>query len=75
MLSLSELVPGRWYLIFVCEYCNTKYAESDWRKGKGELKPIIQSTCPACSRIVYHERANVKRHYEPQTKRKASKKK
>jgi len=73
VLSLSELEPGRWYLIFTCEYCGARYAESDWRKGKGELKPIIQSTCSSCSRIVYHERAKVERHFEKR-QRKAAKK-
>ena len=66
MTSMTDLVPGHWYISIECACGERLVLFADLTEGKGNLQGSFRVTCPACGTQAFYPAEHY--HYEPETK-------
>jgi hypothetical protein len=63
MSPYSELKPGEWYLLVVCQNCQARHSLfHDLTKGEGRIVATYRWTCPDCKHTGEYESEKLERY-------------
>lgn len=63
---MRTLIPGVWYLMFLCQNCNTKQILfPDLTQGKSKLLATYTVACQSCGHKATYEGEQIERYQHP----------
>ncbi len=63
MTSMTNLLPGHWYISIACACGERLVLFADLTEGKGSLQGSFEITCPACCKRASYPAEHY--HYDP----------
>lgn len=65
-MSLSDFVPGEWYVVVSCRQCKERHALfHDLSRGSSQIKAIYRWTCPDCNYNGDYDSTELERYQHP----------
>lgn len=66
---MRTLIPGEWYLMFVCKGCKTRQVLfPDLSRGKAKINATYAVSCPKCNLRASYDAEQIERYHPAKRK-------